>query len=146
MIKKSILIFVLLIVGSCSNTPTGKKEVPNGYLSTIGEGEDQIMVAVVNGTPLRDGEGFGGIIKRRDSSYLNSVFDFRADHDPDRFNNENLDAAWTAVSPYIHTRFEDELKGLAEGSGLSFEMLRRAHMIPVLGDYACSGVIVWGDA
>jgi len=25
-------------------------------------------------------------------------------------------------------------------------MLRRAHMIPVLGDYACSGVIVWGDA
>jgi hypothetical protein len=66
--------------------------------------------------------------------------------DPDRFSNAILDSAWKDVSPYLSPAFQDELKGLADGSGVDLQTLRRAHMVPVVADYACSGVIVWGKA
>ena len=146
MIQKFILILVLLIVASCSKSTEEIKETQNGYLQTVGTGQDEITVAVVRGTPYEMGQALGQLLKEEINTTMTGFLNYGQQGDPDRFNNDNLDAAWTAVSPYIHSRFKDELKGLADGSGLSLEMLRRAHMIPVLGDYACSGVIVWGDA
>ena len=146
MVKRLILVLIILLVSSCSNGLEDKKEVPNGYLTTIGNGEDEITLVVVKGTPFQMGEALGQLLKEDIDRTMTTFLKYGLEGDPERFNIENLDAAWQAVSPYIHNRFKYELKGLAEGSGLSLQMLKRAHMIPVLGDYACSGVIVWGDA
>lgn len=64
----------------------------------------------------------------------------------ERYTAENLDAAWKAVSPHISDRWKQQLRGLAEGSGIEHRDLIRAHMIPVVGDYSCSGAAIWGEA
>jgi len=50
------------------------------------------------------------------------------------------------MEPFMSTRFKEELRGLAEGSGLPLAVLQRAHMIPVVSEYSCSGVAIWGAA
>jgi isopenicillin-N N-acyltransferase-like protein len=65
---------------------------------------------------------------------------------PKQFSDAELDAAWASISPYTSDRVKQELRGLADGSGVPYKTLRRAHMIPVVADYACSGVIAWGQA
>ncbi len=146
MLQKLFLILVLLVVVSCSTSTDQKQEIKNGYVEKIGSGEDEITVVVVKGTPFEMGQALGMLLKEDINRTLTAFLNLAQTGDPDRFNNENLDAAWIAVSPYTHPRFKEELEGMANGSGLSLETLRRAHMVPVLGDYACSGVIVWGDA
>ena len=147
MIKFNYLLFVLLFVFfySCEKQADEIQKTSNGYKVTIGTGEDQITVVVVNGTPFEMGKALGQLLKNDVNDCLTGFLDYGRNGAPDRFNNQNLDAAWESVSAFTDDRFKEELKGLAEGSGLPLIELRRAHMIPVLGDYACSGVAVWGD-
>jgi isopenicillin-N N-acyltransferase-like protein len=148
MIKKNYLLFVFLLAFfySCEKPVDEIHNTNNGYRTTIGTGDDQIIVVVVNGSPYEMGKALGQLLKNDINACLTGFLDYGRNGAPDRFNNQNLDAAWQSVSPYTDKRFKEELKGLAEGSGLPLIDLRRAHMIPVLGDYACSGVAVWGDA
>lgn len=146
MFRKFMLVFMLFLLAACSQSPEQQKQVSNGYVETIGSGDDIITVAVVKGTPYQMGQALGQLLKEDIKRTLNAFLELGQTAMPERFSNANLDAAWEAVSPFTSAHFKEELQGLADGSELPLEMLRRAHMIPVLGDYACSGVIVWGDA
>jgi isopenicillin-N N-acyltransferase-like protein len=146
MIRKLMPVFLLLLLAACSQKQEKITHVENGYLETIGSGEDKITVAVVKGSPYEMGQALGQLMKEDIEKTLSAFLELGQTALPERFSDEKLDAAWEAVSPYTSERFKEELQGLADGSGLPLEMLRRAHMIPVMGDYACSGVIVWGDA
>ena len=137
----SLLFLVFILISSC-----GKGYVDSDNIKFIGQGDDKVAVVTVKGSPYEMGYQLGstipGMIKRTIYPYLKIAQVAMSD----RFNNENLDKAWESVSPYIKDRFKEELKGVADGSGVSLKTLQRAHMIPVLGDYACSGVAVWGNA
>jgi isopenicillin-N N-acyltransferase like protein len=50
------------------------------------------------------------------------------------------------MKPFMGPQFEDELRGLAEGAAVPFELMRRVHMIPAVNEYSCSGVAIWGRA
>ena len=43
-----------------------------------------------------------------------------------------LDVNWYIAKPWIPDRFDDELKGIAEGSNYSYKDLRRINMFPEL--------------
>ncbi len=135
--------FLSLFIISCkANNPI----VQEAKVSTIGTGDDKITVVVVQGTPYQMGYQLGKAIKNDVKSCMTGFLKYGQMGDPERYNNEVLDNAWIAVEPYIKDRFKEELKGLADGSEVSWEELKRAHMIPVVGNYACSGVSVWGEA
>jgi len=63
-----------------------------------------------------------------------------------RLSVANLDKAWEAMEPFMGSQFVEEMEGLAEGSGLPLELLKRVHMIPAISEYSCSGVAIWGKA
>ncbi|MGO8929318.1 MAG: hypothetical protein ACLQU3_20830 [Limisphaerales bacterium] len=46
----------------------------------------------------------------------------------------------------MSARFKEELRGLAVGTGLPLVVMQRAHMIPVISEYSCSGVAIRGPA
>jgi WD40 repeat protein len=50
------------------------------------------------------------------------------------------------MAPYVPTRFIEEMQGVAAGSGVTYDALRRFHAIPLVADYACSIIAVWGAA
>lgn len=138
-----IAISLALFSISCTNRDIDSKIAK---ISVIGSGDDKITVVVVSGTPYEMGYQLGEAQKEDIITCMNNYLNYAQTGDPDRYNNNTLDAAWISVEPYIKDRFKEELKGLADGSGVSWEKLKRAHMIPVVGNYACSGVSVWGPA
>ncbi len=56
-----------------------------------------------------------------------------------------LDHAWTQATPFIPAAYLQELRGLADGSGVPLEDLYRLHAIPDR-TYSCSNFAAWGSA
>ncbi len=117
-----------------------------GYLTSVGEGEDRIPLVVVWGTPYEMGRRQGELVKEDARVLIDTFLTLVQKADPERFNDSNLDAAWKSVEPHTDPRFIEELKGLAEGTGIPLEKLIRAHVMPVIADYSCSGIAAWGNA
>ena len=117
-----------------------------GYRTEVGEGADTIPVVVVKGAPYEMGKAFGALMKEEAQSVIGGFMALARASGDERYANEVLDAAWKSVSPYTSDRFKEELRGIAEGSGIPLDDLIRGHMVPVVSDYSCSGVAVWGKA
>ncbi len=118
----------------------------DGYRTSVGNADDAIAVVVVKGTPYEMGYAVGELMKEEILDCMNGFLGLARASGEAGSSNEALDAAWGAIAPYTDDRFKEELRGLADGSGMPLEELRRAHMIPVASDYSCSGVAVWGKA
>ena len=56
-----------------------------------------------------------------------------------------LDQAWRQAAPFLSPRYLDELRGLADGSGVPLGELYRLHAIPDR-TYSCSSFAAWGRA
>ncbi len=138
-------LFSFLAVASCL-TLASCAAPPRSYRTSVGEGPDQISVVVVSGTPYKMGQAFGRLMKDEVKPCMTGWLAVAQREDPDRCSNAALDAAWGTVAPHTNDRFKQELAGMADGSGVPIEVLRRVHMIPVVSDFACSGVAVWGPA
>jgi len=115
-----------------------------GYRTSIGSGADQIPVVVVSGTPYEMGYSYGRLMRSEIKPCLEKYLARAQADDPARF--KTLDAAWATVEPYVKSRFIEEMRGVADGAGVSYELLRRTHSVPLIGDFSCSGVAVWGPA
>jgi len=120
--------------------------IGDGYRTSVGTGADEIIVIVVAGTPYDMGYDAGRLIQTEAQILAISYLAYAQALDPVRFSNENLDAAWDAVLPYMDGRILQEIAGGAEGSQVPLETARRNFMVPVVQTYACSGVIVWDSA
>ncbi|MBI1932290.1 MAG: hypothetical protein HYS24_07105 [Ignavibacteriales bacterium] len=142
MLRIYLRIFALVILVNLISS--AQNNLPN--LFTIGTGDDVIKVIVVKGTPYEMGYQLGETLKDDVDKCMTYFLKYAEMGEPSRYNNKVLDEAWISVEPYIDNRFKEELRGLAEGSGIDWDKLKRAQMIPVVGDYACSGVSVWGSA
>jgi beta propeller repeat protein len=117
-----------------------------GYRTSVGAGADEIPVVVVSGTPYDMGYSYGSLMASEVNACMSGYLSGYQTYDPIRYGDAALDAAWAAVSPYVKTRFVEEMQGVADGSGASYLMIRRAHCVSLVSDYACSGVCVWGPA
>jgi len=118
----------------------------DGYRTSVGTGDDEIPVVVVTGTPYEMGRTFGQLMKPEAIALMSRFMGLATLGDRQKYSAEHLDAAWKAIAPHTSKRFVEELHGLAEGAGLPFDLVRRVHMIPVVSEYACSGVALWGKA
>ena len=149
MLKKYLMVIIFLwFFISCSEKETNTTENQNilpAKIHYVENSETKIPVVVVSGTPYQMGYQLGQATKDEIEKCMLGFLDLGQQSD-EKYSDENLDDAWNKMLPYIDKRFIDELKGLADGSEISYDKLRRAHMIPVVSSYACSGVAVWGDA
>ena len=57
-----------------------------------------------------------------------------------------LDGTWDLTEKYTGQWFKDEIKGLADGSGVDEKAIRRVHMIGELTQGHCSMYGAWGAA
>jgi len=120
--------------------------VAAGYRTSVGEGADSVPVVVVAGTPHEMGVALGTLMKNEIAAFTPRYLEAIQRRGGDRCSNEALDKVWDMQVKYMSPRYVEEMQGVAEGSGVPFDLLRRAHMIPVVSNYSCSGVAVWGSA
>jgi len=139
-IKLPVIILLIFSLFSCNVSEKFK-----GLVTTAGTGTDEIKVAVVKGTPYEMGSQLGSLLKDEIDSCLFDFLSYAQEEAPDIYSNEQLDLAWETISPDIDLRVIEEMKGMAEASGVALELIQRSHMIPVISSYSCSGVAVWGE-
>lgn len=117
-----------------------------GYRTSLGTAPDDFPVIVVSGTPYEMGKSLGVLTRPEMQTFVPAFLRQAEQVGGADLSSTNLDAAWSTMEPFMSARFKDELRGLAEGSGIPLLTLQRAHMIPVVSEYACSGVAIWGPA
>ena len=137
----SALLLVLYLLAGCTS---GDSPAP-AVLTKTGAGSDEIPVIVVSGTPYEMGLQIGNKLGAQIDSCVNGYLEF-AYNQPQIFNAATLDSAWNKLVPFIDNRLIEEMRGIAESSGVPLQKLQRAHAVPALADYACSGIAVWGKA
>ena len=118
----------------------------DGYRTAIGLQPDLIPVVVVSGTPFEMGKALGTLMKSEIQAFLPIFIKTAQQESKDLYSDAALDKAWDAVLKHMTPRYVEELKGVADGADIPFDLIRRGHMIPVVGNYSCSGVAVWGKA
>jgi isopenicillin-N N-acyltransferase like protein len=140
---KMKLVSICLLMGSFIYSYGQKSKI---YAEFVGKGEDQIEVIVVSGTPHEMGYELGKHLKGQAFETAKLTLDEAAKKDSTYMSRKNLLLAWKINEPFMDKRFIEELEGFAEGSGIDLNMLKAAHIVPLLAPYSCSGVDAWGKA
>jgi len=141
--------------------PTFLKSTTNGKLYQIQPGTTKISVVHVWGTPYQMGYAYGTLLKDQLNTFLPSLWSYMESQVDQVLQslppwlqnilaNLGLDAAldvtWEITKDFTGPYFFEELHGIADASGVSYDMAVRVHMIGELTKGACSMYGAWGEA
>lgn len=123
--------------------PDGLTKVANGLLSV----EDGQRLMVLWGDPLGMGRANGELLARETRDLVDStLYAVGLVYSLERgrwFHNE-IEAAWARLEPHVPARYMEEIRGVAEGSGISHEEIKLTNFFPEL--FHCSGFAIEGPA
>jgi hypothetical protein len=122
----------------------GGLTVPNGKLARVGEGPDAIDVLYLWGTPYQMGYAHGRLLGDKIRKFYASTI--LAMSIGMKQPVEKLDEAWTKMEPFVSYDLKSEMRGLADGAGVSLQMVHRAHVIPDVSEFHCTFFGAWGKA
>lgn len=128
-------------------TPGGNatKEVGGaGYRFWLTNGIARVTVVVVGGTPYQMGWQIGHLLREDIHRFVPATLaGFKQQLGLD---DAALDAVWSGTAAFTDDRFEQELLGLADGSGMPVRTMQHVHCLPLLMPYSCSSLAAWGTA
>jgi isopenicillin-N N-acyltransferase-like protein len=132
-----------------ASTPTQRFVRPDvgsdkGRLVMVGEGDARLPVVVVRGTPYAMGRQVGDTLGEPMRAFVPSAL--AGITRELGLSQEDLAEVWARTAAYTDDRFEQELAGLADGSGLPLALLQALHAVPLLMPYSCSSIAAWGSA
>jgi hypothetical protein len=115
-----------------------------GHRSVLTNGAARVPVVVVGGSPYQMGWHLGHLTKEAIGQIAPAlVTGFKKELG---VNDEALDLAWATTAGYTDARVQQQLVGLAEGSGQPVRLLQHVHCLPLLMPYSCSSIAAWGSA
>ena len=164
--KNRLLLTSLLVVLAWSNSPAAERAkdaaIRNGDASTnsaalleknpggsghrftLTNGIARVPVVVVRGTPYQMGWQLGRLMREEIQQFVPAVVaGFKKEL---RATDETLDLAWATTAGYTDARVQQQLVGLAEGSGQPVRLIQHVHCLPLLMPYSCSSIAAWGAA
>ena len=129
-----------------------------GHVEYIGDADNRITVLYVSGTPYEMGYQHGKLLGIEVRATIDDVIAGAEKFMP-AFITKNLslaeksviintilDKAWKRMEPYTPIEDLEEMRGLADGSGVNLAVIHRMHAIPDLGETSCSALIAKDSA
>lgn len=110
----------------------------------VGDGETKIPMVVVQGTPYEMGRQLGQVMQKEIREFLPAAM--KGICEEVKVSINDMVEVWARTAAFADDRVEQELAGLADGSGLPLSLFQAAHAAPLLMPYSCSSVAVWGEA
>ena len=128
------------------------------------EDSNVVYIAKIKGTAYEMGEAYGQLFKdylpqqfaNVATLYPGTIHDLLLDFGVPAYivaaltedmkvtiMNLALDINWEIAAPYIPQRYIDEMRGIADGSGVDYMTIRRANMLPELTQAHCTVLGVW---
>ncbi len=142
-------------------TPKPDRTVTHpGVVETIGEGDNQITVLYVAGTPYEMGYEHGRLLGPQVRATIadveagaikllpKAIRDSRLLRDREKRDlvDSLLDEAWQRMRRFTPREDMEEMAGLAAGSGVPLKTIHRMHAIPDVGETSCSALVARGSA
>jgi len=133
----------------------------NGKLYTVGGSDNPVNILHLYGEPYDMGVAHGQLLKDTILQMYDEFYDYANDQADQYLKylpeflrkiivDEGIDAALEfevlMTHSYIPSYFEDEIKGLADALGRSYESVLRFMLFPELIKAACTIVGAWGNA
>jgi hypothetical protein len=115
-----------------------------GHRLMVGGAGTELPVVVVRGTPYDMGRKLGELIAAELKRFIPATMAGIT-----KKLNVSLDGlreVWARSAAFADDRVEQELAGLADGSGLPLSLLQAMHAVPLLMPYSCSSIAAWGEA
>lgn len=118
----------------------GKSE---SYSSGYGwlEVRDGVKILHISGSNYEMGYQHGSILKEEVKQDIRGFLNY---------SNVSIDyllGIWNVMKDYVPQEYIEEMQGLADGAGISFEELAAANMVVIVGDMGgCFGISAWADA
>lgn len=128
--------------------PKFVRETPNGKLFEVSTGNNVVSILHVWGTPYEMGFTHGRLLQDKVIGFIDAVYDYMIDeitHELNDFDpnlppefvedisiggiNWALDRTINLTAPYTADYFNNEIRGLADATGLPFEKIQRIHML-----------------
>lgn len=115
----------------------------HGRIETLGEGPNPITVLYLWGSPYEIGYAHGKLCAEQVKGICQRLTLGAALMG---LSPQKLDEAWAQMAPFVPARYHEELRGLADGAGVSLQTVQRAHAIPDLSEFHCTFFGAWGPA
>ena len=138
------------------------KTAPNGVLQEAGPEGQRFSVLHVYGTPYEKGFAQGTLIKDELHQFVHDTFAYLTSmivgENDDRFPKAILDLIvrfgmkkaldWNAkvTKEFTPESFFQEMQGIADASGVEYEMLLQLNLFPEITKASCSFMGAWGAA
>jgi hypothetical protein len=140
---QSWLLTIVFCAAIVANAGTALSE-SKGSRIEIGSGDVALPLAVVRGTPYEMGRQFGQLFRDEIQTFVPAAS--RAIEVELKKPQSELCEVWARSAAFGDDRVEQELAGVADGSGVSLAMLQTVHAAPLLLPYSCSSIAAWGTA
>jgi len=116
----------------------------SGHRIVISNGDAKVPVKVVRGTPYEMGRQLGQLISAEMQALIPAAMaGITAEM---KVSSDLLREVWARSAAFADDRVEQEMAGLADGSGVPLALLQAMHAIPLLQPYSCSSIAAWGHA
>ncbi|MGV2340788.1 MAG UNVERIFIED_CONTAM: hypothetical protein LVR18_44665 [Planctomycetaceae bacterium] len=112
--------------------------------SAVNAGSRAIPLVVVQGTPYEMGRQLGTALKDEMTAFIPPALAGICSQL--QIAEDLLTEVWSRTAAYADDRLEQELAGVADGSGLPLRTLQAMHAVPLLMPYSCSSIAAWGSA
>ncbi len=137
-LRKTLLFIVFSLLFACP--------VYAGQVQKI----DSLTVVFLSGSPYEIGYQHGALLHDEVHASVSLVLRFfrrflKVPWVRTVLVNNWLDSAWNQAVPYLPDDIKNELRGLADGSGVALRELYRLHAIPER-TYSCANFAAWGKA
>src|SRR5690349_4421255 len=115
-----------------------------GHQMTVFNDKASVPVVVVRGTPYEMGRQLGDIIGPQMKQFVPAAMEGISKKIG--VSLEAMHDVWSRSAAFTDDRVEQELAGLADGSGVPLSLLQSMHAVPLLMPYSCSSIAAWGAA
>ncbi len=115
-----------------------------GHQLVTENGGAQVPVVVVKGTPYEMGRQLGEITGPQMKQFIPAAM--AGITKKLGISLDDLREVWSRSAAFGDDRVEQEMAGLADGSGVPLALLQAMHATPLVMPYSCSSIAAWGEA
>lgn len=110
----------------------------------LGQADAPVPVALVRGTPYEMGWHLGYLLHDDLQQFVPAIL--AKVKRTLKLSDQELANVWSQTTAFRDVRIDQELRGLADGSGVPLVTLQAANALPLLMPHSCSSIAAWGNA
>lgn len=133
---RAIPAILILLYSAVACAAPAVNVAAHGKRTTLGAGDSAITVLYLKGTPYEMGYAYGALCKP-EVRYMAGEVAERMISGMDQ-THEQIDAVWQKHARHMRKEYIDELRGLADGSGVALSAIQRIYSVPDISEWHCT--------